>query len=88
MTSHGDGSDPHDNGHGRSPAAWTAVTIIMIAGFIASLAVVLAVVWLFWAGMALAAVGVLVGIVMGRAGLGQKPHEHRTGGGAPRQAVR
>ena len=67
----------HDN-HGQTPAAWTAVTIIMIAFVIGSLAVVMAMPWLFWASVALVAVGGIVGKVMSMMGYGAKPEDDHT----------
>ena len=63
-------SNPHDPGHGSSPAAWTAV-VIMLIGIIAGTL-------FFWLDMpayviastALLAVGPIVGAVMARAGYG------------------
>lgn len=63
MTAH------HDN-HGSTPAAWTAVTIIMIAFLIGGIGVVVAQPWLFWAGVALVVVGLVVGKVMQMMGMG------------------
>lgn len=63
MTAH------HDN-HGSTPAAWTAVTIIMIAFLIGGIGVVVAQPWLFWAGVALVVIGLVVGKVMQMMGMG------------------
>jgi Family of unknown function (DUF6704) len=63
MTAH------HDN-HGSTPAAWTAVTIIMIAFLVGGIGVVMAQPWLFWVGVALVVVGIIVGKVMQMMGMG------------------
>jgi hypothetical protein len=63
MTAH------HDN-HGSTPAAWTAVTIIMVAFVIGGVGVVVAQPWLFWAGVGLVVVGIIVGKVMQMMGMG------------------
>ena len=63
MTAH------HDN-HGSTPAAWTAVTIIMIAFLVGGIGVVVAQPWLFWVGVALVVVGIIVGKVMQMMGMG------------------
>jgi hypothetical protein len=63
MTAH------HDN-HGSTPAAWTAVTIIMIAFLVGGIGVVVAQPWLFWVGAALVVVGIIVGKVMQMMGMG------------------
>jgi peptidoglycan/LPS O-acetylase OafA/YrhL len=61
--------EEHDN-HGHSVAAWTAVTICMIAAAVMSLAVVFPNVWLFVGGAALAVVGAVAGKVLSMAGYG------------------
>ena len=68
-------------GHGNSPAAWTAVIIMIIAFAIGTFAFWFAVTWLVWAAAALLLVGALVGLVMKFAGFGvggdrlqSKPH--------------
>ena len=61
----------HDN-HGSTPAAWTAVTIITIAFLVGGIGVVAAMPWLFWAGVALVVVGIVVGKVMQMMGLGSE----------------
>ena len=57
-------------GHGNSPAAWTAVAIMLIAFAIGTLAFWFEIVWLVWASAALVLVGLLVGYFMKRAGYG------------------
>lgn len=59
-----------DPGHGHSPAAWTAVTIMLIAMAIGTVAFFLDVQWLVWACGALLLVGLLVGWILARAGYG------------------
>lgn len=60
--------------HGNTPAAWTAVTIIMIAFVIGSVAVLLANWPLFWiGGVGLAVVGGVIGKVMAMMGMGKQP---------------
>jgi hypothetical protein len=58
--------------HGNTPAAWTAVTIIMVA-FVVGAVGVLAGNWaLFWiGGVGLAVVGAVVGKVMQMMGMGK-----------------
>lgn len=64
-----------DPGHGHSPAAWTAVTIILVAFAIGTFAFWFAIPALVWASAALVVVGVVVGALMARAGYGVKgPH--------------
>ncbi|MFD4420065.1 DUF6704 family protein [Agromyces sp. NPDC058484] len=59
-----------DPGHGHSPAAWTSVTIMLIAFAIGTVAFFLDVPWLVWASVALLVVGVIVGWVLARVGYG------------------
>ena len=63
-------ADAHDN-HGQTPAAWTAVIIIMLAFLLGTIAVVAGAWVLFWVGgVGLAIVGMIVGKVMSMAGYG------------------
>lgn len=61
----------HDD-HGSTPAAWTAVIIIMVAFVIGTLAVILGNWPLFWGAAALVVIGAIVGKVMSMAGMGKK----------------
>ncbi len=63
----------HDN-HGQTPAAWTAVIIMIVAAIFGTIAVVIGNWPLFWiGGVALTVVGAVVGKVMSMAGMGAKP---------------
>lgn len=62
--------DIGDPGHGHSPAAWTAVIIMLVAFTIGTAAFFFEIVWLVWASAALVVVGALVGWVMAKAGYG------------------
>ncbi|MCA0331288.1 MAG: hypothetical protein LCI03_15490 [Actinobacteria bacterium] len=67
------------NSHGNTPAAWTAVTIIMVAFVIGAVAVLTANWVLFWiGGVGGCIVGAVVGKVMSMMGYGQgtAPAEH------------
>ena len=57
-------------GHGDSPAAWTAVTIMLVAFAIGTVAFFLDIQWLVWASAGLLVVGALVGWVLAKAGYG------------------
>jgi hydrogenase-4 membrane subunit HyfE len=57
-------------GHGNSPAAWTAVAIMLIAFLIGTLAFWFEIVWLVWAAAVLVLIGLLVGYIMKKAGYG------------------
>ena len=64
--------DLHDPGHGSSPAAWVAVTIMLIAFVIGTFAFWFDLAWLVWASAGLLVVGLLVGIVLSKLGYGVK----------------
>jgi hypothetical protein len=60
--------------HGNTPAAWTAVTIIIIAFLIGAIAVITANWPLFWiGGVGLFILGGVVGKVMAMMGMGKQP---------------
>ena len=59
-----------DPGHGHSPAAWTAVVIMLLAVTIGTVAFFLDVPWLVWASAGLLVVGLIVGWALARAGYG------------------
>lgn len=62
-----DNSDP---GHGNSPAAWTAVIIMLVAFTIGTVAFFFSIAWLVWASAGLVVIGLIVGIVLARLGYG------------------
>jgi len=57
-------------GHGSSPAAWIAVTIMLIGVFVGTLFLFLDVLPLVYVGAALIAIGLIVGWLLARAGFG------------------
>jgi hypothetical protein len=62
----------HHDDHGSTPAAWTAVIIIML-GFVAgTLGLVLDNMPMLWVGVALVPIGAVVGKVMSMMGMGKK----------------
>lgn len=62
--------------HGSTPAAWTAVAIVLIAFTLGGVALMIGPNWvLFWVSVALLPVAVIVGKVMSAAGLGE-PEAH------------
>ena len=63
-------------GHGHSRAAWTAVTILLVAAFLISVSVVVASWALAIVGIVLVVVGMAAGKIMAMAGFGQtRPKE-------------
>jgi hypothetical protein len=87
----------HTDHHGNSPAAWTAVGIILIASVIAGLSVVMgAWVLFFISAIGLPLVAVIIGKIMSSQGLGSTPArrhspaeaEERAAAGAREQGVK
>ncbi|MGN6782577.1 MAG: HGxxPAAW family protein [Marmoricola sp.] len=56
--------------HGNTPAAWTAVTIGLLAFVVGGIGLMVASMTVFWIGVALAPIAIVVGAVMGRMGYG------------------
>ncbi|NUK11829.1 hypothetical protein HRW18_28415 [Streptomyces lunaelactis] len=73
--------------HGHTPAAWTGVTIAFIGFCIAGVFMVAASPLGFWAGMAVIALGGVIGLAMKAAGLGM-PKESEAAVHARHQAGR
>jgi hypothetical protein len=59
-----------DPGHGNSPAAWTAVIIMLLAFAIGTVAFFFDLPWLVFASAGLLVVGALSGWVLSKAGYG------------------
>jgi hypothetical protein len=58
--------------HGSTPAAWTAVTIALVAFTLGGVALMIGPSWvLFWVSVGLLPVAAIVGKVMQAAGLGE-----------------
>ncbi len=63
-------SEVTELGHGHSPAAWTAV-VIMLLGFTGGvIAFFFSLSWMVWACVGVVALGLVVGWVLARAGYG------------------
>jgi hypothetical protein len=56
--------------HGSTPAAWTAVTLILIAFLVGAIGLVAGSWVVFWAGVALGVVGLAAGMIMQAMGMG------------------
>ena len=63
-------NDEHTPGHGDSPAAWTAVTIMLIGFGVGTVAFFFSIVWLVWASAAVVLLGWITGGVMAKSGYG------------------
>lgn len=62
----------NEPGHGHSPAAWTAVVIMLVGFTIGTIAFFFAVAWVVWASAAIVLVGWIIGGLMAKAGYGVK----------------
>jgi hypothetical protein len=67
---------PHDS-HGNTPAAWAAVTIMLIGAAIGTWAMIFMNWMLFWIALAIIVVGAIVGKVLQMMGFGASPVHHR-----------
>lgn len=65
-------TDTHDPGHGNSPAAWVAVTIMLIAVALGTVFFWLDMPEWVWASAGLLVVGALTGFVLAKLGYGVK----------------
>ncbi|WP_261163994.1 DUF6704 family protein [Microbacterium sp. Marseille-Q6965] len=65
-----------DPGHGHSPAAWTAVIIMLVALAIGTVALFLGEMWLVWASVVLFVVGPIAGWILSKAGYGANGPKH------------
>ena len=63
-------TEPAELGEGHSPAAWTAVIIMLIAFAIGTVCFLCSIAWAVWASAALLVVGLIVGLVLAKAGYG------------------
>jgi hypothetical protein len=62
--------EPHDVGHGNSVAAWTAVLVIAVGSIVSAVGVAVSEPWLFWVGVVVMALGLVVGKVLAMMGFG------------------
>lgn len=64
----------HDN-HGKTTAAWTGVFICLAGSLVAAIGVAMSQSFIMWIGLAIFALGGIVGWLMGRASRGRAtPH--------------
>jgi hypothetical protein len=75
-------SEHVEPGEGHSPAAWIAVSIMLIAIAASTLALFIGQPWLFAAGVVLLVLGPIVGWILAKAGYGVNgpkytPKEHK-----------
>ncbi len=61
----------HHDDHGSTPAAWTAVIIIMVAFVVGTVAIILGTWWLFWVAVGMVVLGAIAGKVLAMMGLGK-----------------
>jgi fatty acid desaturase len=66
------GTDIHAEpvGHGNSPAAWTCVLIMMVGAIVAAVAFIVANSPIFWGGIGIIIIGLIVGWIMRKVGYG------------------
>jgi hypothetical protein len=70
-------SDEHDN-HGKTPAAWTLVVIVLIGCLVSSIAVLVASTPTFFVGIGIVVLGLVVGKVMQMMAGGGTPVEEKS----------
>lgn len=63
-------AEPEEIGEGHSPAAWTAVIIMLLAFAIGTICFWFDIHWAVWASAGLLVVGLIVGGVLAKAGYG------------------
>jgi len=59
--------------HGNTPAAWTGVVIILVGFVVGGLGLVIDSWLVFWIGVALVPIAMVIGKVMQRMGMGAEP---------------
>lgn len=72
----------HDEavGHGNSPAAWTCVLVMILGGAVAAVGFIMASNLVFWTGVGVMFVGLLIGYIMKKAGYGVGGHKLKNNG--------
>lgn len=59
-----------DPGHGDSPAAWTAVVVMLLGIAVGTTAFFLALEWLVWVAVGVVVLGAILGFILAKAGFG------------------
>ena len=60
--------------HGSTPAAWTAVSVVLIGFVVGGLGLILENMMIFWIGVVIAPLGGVVGLVLSKMGFGNDVH--------------
>jgi hypothetical protein len=64
--------DENEPGHGNSPAAWTAVTIMLVGFTVGTIAFFLEQPLVVWISVGIVVLGLLTGVVLAKLGYGAK----------------
>ena len=59
--------------HGNTPAAWTGVFVILVGFTVGGIGLVVDSMVLFWIGVALTPIGIIIGKILQKMGLGAEP---------------
>jgi len=73
-------STEHEDNHGQTVAAWTAVIIMLVGSTVSAIAVVISSPLIFWIGMVICLLGGIAGLVLRSMGYGQKRTVLHVGG--------
>jgi hypothetical protein len=71
--------------HGHTTAAWVLVVVVLIGAVVSAVAVMVAQPVLFWVGLGIVLVGVILGRVLKMLGFGQPADPSRPGSAASRR---
>jgi hypothetical protein len=62
--------------HGNTPAAWTAVAVGLLGFIVGGIGLMVGSMLMFWIGVALAPLALIIGKIMSLMGLGSPPPSH------------
>lgn len=68
-----------ESGHGHSTAAWTGVTLLLVASTLLSVGIYFGIAWLNWVGGVLVVVGIAAWYGLAAAGFGEESGEESHG---------